>query len=119
MESRLRGMHCDLEIVTGAENLAHTGKLVTHRTVSAPYIMLQTELNWVPSLAFSPSQPAMSEDKHPIAPRVKDGHKKPHVGPTRDDYHRHHAMTIGHESDAFWAKVPFLPVMSSTGNIAN
>lgn len=42
---------------------------------------------------------------HPIAPRLKEGPKKPHVGPHIDDYRRHHAVTVGEHSDAFWAKV--------------
>ena len=46
-----------------------------------------------------------SVEAHPIAPRMRNGPKKPHVGPTRDDYHQHHAMTVGHHSDKWWAKV--------------
>ncbi|TDL27840.1 acetate--CoA ligase [Rickenella mellea] len=41
---------------------------------------------------------------HPVAPRVKNGPKKPHVGPTIDDYKKHHASTVGDNSDEFWAK---------------
>ena len=42
---------------------------------------------------------------HPIAPRMRNGPKDPHVGPTREDYHKHHAMTIGEHSDKWWSKV--------------
>ena len=45
---------------------------------------------------------------HPVAPRVKDHHKKPHVGPDIKAYHDHHAKTLGEGSDEWWAKVgPF------------
>lgn len=42
---------------------------------------------------------------HPIAPRVKHHHKKPHVGPDHRAYRDAHAETVGHESDKWWAKV--------------
>src|ERR1700691_5204999 len=42
---------------------------------------------------------------HPVAPRLKEGHKKPHVGPHIGAYKATHAETIGHESDKWWAKV--------------
>lgn len=41
---------------------------------------------------------------HPVAPRLKDGPKKPHVGPTIDDYKTLHAQTIGPGSDEYWTK---------------
>jgi acetyl-CoA synthetase len=42
---------------------------------------------------------------HPVAPRLKDGPKKPHVGPNIDAYKAAHAETIGPGSDEWWAKV--------------
>ncbi len=42
---------------------------------------------------------------HPVAPRLKHGSKKPHIGPHIDDYHAAHKETVGHESDNWWAKV--------------
>ena len=42
---------------------------------------------------------------HPVAPRLKHGRKKPHIGPHIDDYHAAHKETVGHESDNWWAKV--------------
>jgi acetyl-CoA synthetase len=42
---------------------------------------------------------------HPVAPRLKGAHKKPHVGPHIDAYKVAHSETIGHESDKWWAKV--------------
>ncbi|KAF8066861.1 hypothetical protein FPV67DRAFT_1496744 [Lyophyllum atratum] len=71
-----------------------------------------------------------SVPKHPIAPRLANGLKTPHIGPHIDDYHAAHAETVGHESDAWWAKVaretlywdrPFQTVRSGgfqTGDIA-
>lgn len=54
----------------------------------------------------------MAEDHHqvpthPVAPRVKgtDGRPKPHIGPNKQEYDQHHAMTIGEHSDVWWAKV--------------
>lgn len=44
-------------------------------------------------------------EAHPIAPRVRDGPKKPHVGPDIHAYKAAHAQTVGHESDKWWAKV--------------
>lgn len=41
---------------------------------------------------------------HPVAPRLKDGPKKPHVGPTIDDYKALHAQSIGPGSDEYWTK---------------
>lgn len=43
--------------------------------------------------------------KRPIAPRLVDGAKKPHVGPHYDAYKEAHAETVGHESDQWWADV--------------
>lgn len=45
--------------------------------------------------------------KHPIAPKVADGPKTPHVGPTFDAYAEAHAQTIGPQSDEWWGKVRF------------
>jgi hypothetical protein len=42
---------------------------------------------------------------HPVAPRLKDGPKKPHVGPSIDDYKTLHAQSIGPGSDEYWTKV--------------
>ena len=42
---------------------------------------------------------------HPIAPRLKDGPKIPHIGPHFKAYELAHAETVGHESDKWWAKV--------------
>jgi hypothetical protein len=40
---------------------------------------------------------------HPVAPRLKNGPKKPHVG-TVADYKALHAPSIGPGSDAYWGK---------------
>ena len=42
---------------------------------------------------------------HPIAPRVKQHHKKSHVGPDIQAYRDHHSKTVGEGSDEWWAKV--------------
>ncbi|CCL99371.1 uncharacterized protein FIBRA_01389 [Fibroporia radiculosa] len=42
---------------------------------------------------------------HPIAPRLKNGKKQPHVGPHIHAYKSLHAQTLGHESDKWWAKM--------------
>jgi len=42
---------------------------------------------------------------HPVAPRLKDGPKKPHVGPSIDDYKALHAQSVGPGSDEYWTKV--------------
>ena len=42
---------------------------------------------------------------YPVAPRLKNGPKKPHVGPTIAEYKALHAQTIGPGSDEWWAKV--------------
>lgn len=42
---------------------------------------------------------------HPVAPRLKNGANKPHIGPHIDDYRNAHKDTVGHESDNWWAKV--------------
>lgn len=42
---------------------------------------------------------------HPVAPRLRDGPKKPHVGPSIHDYKQHHSLTVGPHSDHFWEKV--------------
>ena len=53
----------------------------------------------------------MAESQHqsiptrPIAPRVKDHHRKPHVGPDIHAYRDHHAKTVGEFSDEWWAQV--------------
>lgn len=41
---------------------------------------------------------------HPIAPRLKDGPNKPHVGPTIGDYKTLHTQSIGTGSDEYWTK---------------
>ena len=50
---------------------------------------------------------------HPIAPRVRDHHKKPHVGPDVQAYRDHHAKTIGEGSDEWWAQVRLSTVRPS------
>ena len=45
---------------------------------------------------------------HPIAPRLKSGTKKPHIGPHIDAYKELHGESMGHESDKWWAKVRLL-----------
>ena len=40
---------------------------------------------------------------HPVAPRVKNGAKTPHIGPDIDAYKAAHFKTV--ESDEFWTKV--------------
>jgi len=47
---------------------------------------------------------------HPVAHRVKQHHKKPHVGPDVDAYRNHHAKTVGEGSDEWWAQVRFFTV---------
>ena len=47
------------------------------------------------------SQPSI----HPVAPRLKSGHKIPHIGPHIHAYRKLHNETVGHESDKWWAKV--------------
>lgn len=42
---------------------------------------------------------------HPVAPRLRNGHKKPHVGPSIHDYKHHHSQTVGEHSDQWWDKV--------------
>ncbi|KAH9021648.1 acetate--CoA ligase [Lactarius hengduanensis] len=42
---------------------------------------------------------------HPVAPRLKNGSKKPHIGPSINEYRAAHAQTIGPNSDEWWAKV--------------
>ncbi|KAF8508730.1 hypothetical protein BU17DRAFT_77923 [Hysterangium stoloniferum] len=44
---------------------------------------------------------------HPIAPRVKgtDGRPTPHIGPSRTEYEQHHTLTVGDQSDEWWAKI--------------
>jgi acetyl-CoA synthetase len=46
-----------------------------------------------------------SVPKHPVAPRVAHGHKKPHVGPDHAAYKLAHEKTVGQGSDEWWAKV--------------
>ena len=41
---------------------------------------------------------------YPVAPRLKNGPKKPHVGPTIKEYQALHAQTVGLGSDEWWAK---------------
>jgi hypothetical protein len=42
---------------------------------------------------------------HPIAPRLKNGPKKPHIGPHIHAYRAAHKESLGGESDEWWAKV--------------
>lgn len=42
---------------------------------------------------------------HPVAPRLKNGPRVPHVGPHIDAYRAAHKETVGHESDNWWAHV--------------
>jgi acetyl-CoA synthetase len=44
---------------------------------------------------------------HPVAPRLKEGPKQPHIGPDIHAYQSAHKETVGHESDKWWAKVNF------------
>jgi len=41
---------------------------------------------------------------HPVAPRLKSGPKTPHIAPHIEAYRAAHKETVGHESDAWWAK---------------
>ncbi|THG94553.1 hypothetical protein EW145_g8117, partial [Phellinidium pouzarii] len=49
----------------------------------------------------------------PVAPRLRDSDRKPHVGPHRDDYEKHHALTVGEHSDKFWDKKHTLESISA------
>ena len=42
---------------------------------------------------------------HPVAPRLKNGPKVPHIGPHFHAYKKAHEETVGHESDKWWSKV--------------
>jgi hypothetical protein len=42
---------------------------------------------------------------HPIAPRLQNGPKKPHIGPHIHAYREVHKESLGQESDKWWAKV--------------
>ncbi|KIJ16586.1 hypothetical protein PAXINDRAFT_11037 [Paxillus involutus ATCC 200175] len=42
---------------------------------------------------------------HPVAPRLLNGPKVPHIGPDIDAYRTAHTQTIGDGSDEWWAKV--------------
>ncbi|PSR73241.1 hypothetical protein PHLCEN_2v10901 [Hermanssonia centrifuga] len=42
---------------------------------------------------------------HPVAPRLKNGSKIPHIGPHIHAYRKAHEETVGHESDKWWAKM--------------
>ncbi|KAK0184422.1 hypothetical protein F5146DRAFT_1074571 [Armillaria mellea] len=42
---------------------------------------------------------------HPVAPRLANGLKMPHVGPHIQAYRAAHKETVGHESDQWWAKM--------------
>ena len=57
-------------------------------------------------MADSIEKPAI----HPVAPRMKEGPKQPHIGPNIEAYHSAHKETVGHESDKWWAKVNFSAV---------
>ena len=64
--------------------------------------LLQFALLCSDSMADEVSAPI---PKHPIAPKVAAGPKKPHIGPAFEDYAKAHAQTIGPQSDEWWAKV--------------
>lgn len=49
---------------------------------------------------------------HPVAPRLTQGLKIPHIGPHIEAYRAAHAQTVGHESDEWWAKVRLSFLMS-------
>ena len=49
---------------------------------------------------------------HPVAPRLKNGLKTPHIGPDIDAYRAAHAVTVAGDSDEWWEKV------CSTGNLS-
>ena len=55
--------------------------------------------------AAGPSPADAKPTIHPIAPRLKNGHKIPHIGPHIHAYRNLHSQTVGHESDKWWAKV--------------
>lgn len=42
---------------------------------------------------------------HPVAPRLKNGPKTPHIAPDIDAYRAAHALTVAENSDEWWAKV--------------
>ncbi|KAG8216213.1 hypothetical protein J3R82DRAFT_8246 [Butyriboletus roseoflavus] len=42
---------------------------------------------------------------HPVAPRLKNGPRTPHLGPDIDAHTAAHALTIAEDSDEWWAKV--------------
>lgn len=42
---------------------------------------------------------------HPVAPRLKNGPKTPHLGPDIHAYRTAHAQTVAEDSDEWWAKV--------------
>ncbi|KAF8420301.1 hypothetical protein L210DRAFT_3510512, partial [Boletus edulis BED1] len=42
---------------------------------------------------------------HPVAPRLKNGPKTPHLGPDIDAYRAAHALTVADDSEEWWAKV--------------
>jgi hypothetical protein len=67
-------------------------------------IRLPTQIESFPILITMAEQP-VSVPKHPVAPRMTNGPKKPHIGPHIQAYHEAHAQTVGPQSDAWWAKV--------------
>ena len=46
---------------------------------------------------------------HPIAPRLQNGSKIPHIGPHIHAYKAAHSETVGNESDKWWARVSPIP----------
>lgn len=56
----------------------------------------------------------LSVPTHPIAPRIKDHQKKPHVGPDFEAYRTLYEKTIGEGSDEWWAQVCLLLPASTT-----
>ena len=51
---------------------------------------------------------------HPVAPRLKNGPKIPHLGPDIDAYKAAHASTIAEDSDEWWAKVRITDFLSAS-----
>ncbi|KAF8913539.1 acetate--CoA ligase [Mucidula mucida] len=47
---------------------------------------------------------AETHETHPVAPRLSNGPKIPHVGPDIHAYKAAHSETVGHESDRWWGK---------------
>lgn len=52
---------------------------------------------------------------HPVAPRLKNGPRTPHIGPDIDAYRAAHALTTAEDSDEWWAKVRTTVHLSTSG----